>query len=155
MARSMGLDVGNRRIGVALSDALKVIARPLQVIDRKQNDAPALILEIIRSQQVDEVIAGYPYNADGSVGNQARLVEKFVIKLRQVVVIPVLLYDERDSTGEARSIISARKRKDPMQPDDAVAAAVILQRYLDEKHPITDAQDEDTLADMTSFDQSQ
>ena len=147
MARSMGLDVGNRRIGVAISDALKVIARPLQVIDRKQSDASIIILKIIHDQQVDEVIVGYPYNADGSIGIQARLVEQFVNTLRQVTDIPVQLYDERYSTGEARSIIGAKKRKDTSQPDDAIAAAVILQRYLDEKHPIRDTQDEDILPD--------
>jgi len=146
----MGLDVGNRRIGVAVSDALKLIARPLQVIDRRKGNAVTAICELIRVQLVDEVIVGYPYNADGSVGKQARLVEQFVNTLRQSSSLPVRLCDERYSTGEAREIINGKKRKDPLQHDDAIAAAVILQRYLNALHPDGDSQDIEESPDIVS-----
>lgn len=142
MPRSLGLDVGNRRIGLALSDALKVIARPLEVLDRRQHDAIAYILHVVSAQQVDEIIVGYPYHADGRVGEQALVVQQFVDLLRMRAQVPVLLVDERFSTGQAKEIISAKKRKKQDIHDDAVAAAVILQRYLDEKRPAQDEPDE-------------
>ena len=135
MARSLGLDVGNRRIGVAVSDTLKVIARPVDIIDRKhQGTASAIqrVVEYVQEHQPDEIIVGYPFNADGTAGPQAHSVEQFTALLRARVGVPVRYYDERYSTGEAQEIISGKKRKDQDQHDDAVAAAVILQRYLDE-----------------------
>lgn len=142
MPRSLGLDVGNRRIGLAVSDALKVIARPLEVLDRRQHDAVAYILHVVIAQQVDEIIVGCPYHADGRVGEQALVVQRFVDLLRMRAQVPVLLVDERFSTGQAKEIISAKKRKKQDIHDDAVAAAVILQRYLDEKRPAQDEPDE-------------
>jgi putative holliday junction resolvase len=132
MARTIGLDVGNRRIGVAVSDTLKVIARPLEVIDRRQHNAVARIAQHAREQQADEIVVGYPWNADGTAGDQARRVEQFAQALRAQVEVPVRFYDERYSTGEAREILSAKKPRDKDRHDDAIAAAVILQRYLDE-----------------------
>lgn len=141
MPRSLGLDVGNRRIGIAVSDTLKVIARPLEVLDRRQHDALAYILSVVNAQQVDEIVVGCPYHTDGRVGDQAQHVQQFAELLRARVRVPVLLVDERYSTGQAKEIISAKKRKNQDIHDDAVAAAVILQRYLDEKRPAPDALD--------------
>ena len=135
MARSLGLDVGNRRIGIAVSDTTKTIARPVEVIDRKRQDAFVRLAQHVREQQPDEIIVGYPLNADGSVSEQARLVEQFVESLRARLDIPVRLYDERFSTSEAQGIINSRKRKQQVEHDDAIAAAVILQRYLDDHRP--------------------
>jgi putative Holliday junction resolvase len=138
MARSLGLDVGNRRVGVAISDTSKTIARPVEVIDRKQQDAIRRILQLIQEQQPDEIIVGYPWNADGTTGAQARAVEHFAEILRARVTLPVQFYDERFSTGEAQEIISAKRRKQQAEHDDAIAAAVILQRYLDDRRPEMD-----------------
>jgi putative Holliday junction resolvase len=132
MARSLGLDVGNRRIGVAVSDAIKVIARPVEVIDRRRQNAIRRITDLVHEYQTDEIVVGYPWNTNGSAGEQAHAVESFTEQLRTAVNLPVRYYDERYSTGEAKDIISSRKRKDQTQHDDAIAAAVILQRYLDE-----------------------
>jgi putative holliday junction resolvase len=132
MARSLGLDIGNRRIGVAISDTLKVIARPVEVVDRKQSDAIKRIVTVVREQQVDEIVIGYPWNTDGTVGAQARIVEHFTELLRKQTGVRIVYCDERYSTGEAREIIDTKKRKDQTQHDDAIAAAIILQRYLDE-----------------------
>src|SRR5450759_2892180 len=130
MARSLALDVGNRRIGVAVSDTSKVIARPVEVIDRKQQNAIRRIIDIVNEYQPDELIIGYPWNTNGSTGEQARQVEEFAAQLRGSLSVPLQFYDERYSTGEAKEIISARRRKDQVRHDDAIAAAIILQRYL-------------------------
>jgi putative holliday junction resolvase len=131
--RSLCLDIGLRRIGVAVSDTSKLIARPLLVIDRKVEDALKRTLALLAEQQVDEIVVGYPYHIDGKVSEQAVSVDAFVAQLRQHTPVPVLLQDERWSTTEAREIISAQKRKKQPVHDDALAAAVILQRYLEER----------------------
>ena len=133
MARSLGLDIGNRRIGVAVSDALKMIARPLSVIDRKSDKPLEQIRQLVAQQQVDELIVGLPFNADGSKGEQAARVEAFVEQLRPHLNVPVHFCDERYSTLAARDILQGQKRKRQTEPDDAIAAAVILQRALDER----------------------
>ena len=133
MARSLGLDIGNRRIGVAVSDAIKLIARPLGVIDRKTERAVERIAAFVAQQQVDEVIVGLPYNADGSKGEQAARVEQFVAQLGLHLAVPIHFCDERYSTLAAREIMAGKKQKTPKDGDDAIAAAVILQRALDER----------------------
>lgn len=132
MARSIGLDVGNRRIGVAVSDTSKVIARPLEVIDRKFQSAIRRLTELVDEYQPDEIVIGYPWNTNGSAGQQARHVEEFATQLRASLSVPLQFCDERYSTGEAKEIISAKHhKKDQARHDDAIAAAIILQRYMD------------------------
>ena len=137
MARSLGLDIGKRRIGVATCDALKVIARPLDIIDRRTQDAIGAIIAHAQTQQVDEIVVGYPYHASGAVSEQAQSAERFIDALRARVNISIVYCDERYSTGEAREIMGAQRRSGASrrlgagQHDDAIAAAVILQRYLD------------------------
>ena len=133
MARALSLDVGNRRIGVAVSDASKLLARPLCVIDRKAEDGLVRVLALVLEQQADEVIVGHPLNTNGSVGPQAERVQQFAEQLRAQLGVPLLLVDERYSTQDAREIVQSKKAKQKPKHDDALAAAVILQRYLDEK----------------------
>ncbi len=133
MARSIGLDIGGRRIGVAVSDSSKMIARPVEIIDRRRVNPLARIAELIAEFEADEVIVGFPYNADGSIGEQAERVQQFVEVLRARVSVPLRYHDERFSTGAALEIIGARRRKNHTTADDDIAAAVILQRYLDER----------------------
>lgn len=143
MARSLGLDVGNRRIGVAVSDATKLIARPLCVIDRKMEDALARLRALIAEHQPDEIVMGYPYHADGRVGEQAKAVEAFAEALRPVTAIPIRYHDERHSSQDARAIIADKRRKQQPAQDDAIAASVILQRYLDAQRPLNYGDDEE------------
>jgi putative Holliday junction resolvase len=133
MARTLALDVGNRRIGVAVSDATKLIARPLDVIDRKREDALARVVALIAEQGADEVVIGFPFHADGNVSSQAESVKKFSAELRSRTPAPIHFMDERFTTQDARAIIGEVKRRKQPQHDDAIAAAVILQRYLDER----------------------
>lgn len=133
MARTLALDVGNRRIGVAVSDALKLIARPVCVIDRKREDALARIAALAAEHQADELAIGLPVHADGTLGDQAEQVQRFAEAVRARVPVPVTFVDERYTTQDAKHIIAGTKRRKQPVHDDAIAAAVILQRHLDER----------------------
>jgi len=139
MARTLALDVGGRRIGVAVSDATKLIARPLCVIDRTREDALARIAALVAEHAADEVVVGLPVHADGNVGEQACQVQTFADSLRERLIVPLRFVDERYTTQDAQQIIAESRRRPPRAgrharvTDDAIAAAVILQRYLDEQ----------------------
>jgi putative Holliday junction resolvase len=132
--RVLGIDAGERRVGLALSDATRLLATPFGVLHRTAGLAPVLdaIADLVQREDVTELVVGLPLNADGSAGRQAKRSQDFARVARRVVGVPVTLWDERLSTRAAEAIIraqgqSVRQRKDM----DAVAAAVILQDYLD------------------------
>jgi putative Holliday junction resolvase len=129
----MGLDIGDSRIGVALSDPLGILASPLMIINRA--DEPAAIkkiVDIIREKKVVKVIAGLPLNMDGSRGNQAEKTTSFVATLSRYLTVPVEYRDERLSTINARELIQKVRKTNRATRYDAAAAALILQSYLDE-----------------------
>ncbi|MGB2877462.1 MAG: Holliday junction resolvase RuvX [Dehalococcoidales bacterium] len=131
--RSLGLDIGDRWIGVAMSDPRGILASPLTIIDR--TDEPSdinAILAIIDQNQVGAVVVGLPLSMKGSIGSQAEKVQGFTQELSEHTKIPIEYRDERLTTVEAQRLMKMTKkgRKDR---DDAVAAALILQEYLDEK----------------------
>ncbi|HSR29433.1 MAG TPA: Holliday junction resolvase RuvX [Anaerolineae bacterium] len=137
----LALDVGDRRVGVAVSDANGLVASPLTVLRRasKAEDF-ARIARLAREQGVTGLVIGHPLNADGSAGPQARRVERYAAALAETLQsegleLVVLLRDEFMSTMRAQEIMitTGRKRKDRQARIDAVAAAVILQDYLDEE----------------------
>ncbi|MBN1368205.1 MAG: Holliday junction resolvase RuvX [Dehalococcoidales bacterium] len=131
----MGLDVGDRRIGVALSDPLGILASPLTVMERTNETADVeKIVGFINQHQVKEVIIGLPLSLSGVVGEQAEKVHIFVNHLTQHTGIPLKMRDERLSTVSAKRLMreSRTKKTKEKVPDDAFAAAVILQSYLDE-----------------------
>jgi len=139
--RLLALDVGDRRIGVAVSDLSGLIATPLEVIHRssKQKDFARIAL-LIREQGIGKLVVGHPLNADGSAGAQARRVERYALALSEALKlealsVPVIMWDEYGSTqrAQARMIVAGRRAKDRRQRLDAAAAAVILQDYLDEQ----------------------
>ena len=133
----MGLDPGERRVGVALSDELGLLATPLCILERRSwaTDIAALA-QLVRTHDVAEIVVGYPKTLRGEIGPQARRAERFASELGRVVDVPVRLWDERYSTAEATELLShARKRpagrgRAPVRVD-SVAAAVILQGFLD------------------------
>lgn len=132
--RSLGLDIGDKRIGVALSDPDGILASPLTIISRQDEsrDIEAL-LDIISQQQVGRVIAGLPYSLDGSLGRQAEKVKAFTSKLAGRLQVPLEYRDERLTTVMAgRLKRAAGGKKKGKTRDDAQAAAIILQGYLDE-----------------------
>lgn len=129
--RILGLDVGDKRIGVAVSDPGRSLARSLQVIERgpKGQDLEA-IGQLVRDLDVTRIVVGYPRSLDGTIGEQAKRVERYARELERGLGVPVVLWDERLSTVAAERLMRDTGRNDA-QGIDAVAAAVILQNYLD------------------------
>lgn len=130
--RILALDIGEKRIGVALSDSLGWLATPLTVISyKKLADGLAAIEALVHAHQVKQVIVGYPRSLNGTAGPQARRVDKFVAQLRARLQVPVVLWDERLSTAQAERLVHETGRSVQRERIDALAAAVILQSYLD------------------------
>jgi putative holliday junction resolvase len=143
MPRSLGLDIGTRRIGVALSDATKLIATPLGIIDRKTEDALVRLRQIVRNYAPDELVAGLPVTIADKTGDQATLTAAFTRELGLALGLPVVFVDEAFSSAEARAIIASKKRKQQPHHDDAIAASVILQRHLDRLRALAADNDDD------------
>lgn len=130
----LALDVGLARIGVAVCDPLRLAARPLQVIVRRSRRADfALLAYLVQEQEAVALIVGLPLNMDGSEGVQAQTVRKWADRLAYALralgaLRPIIFWDERLSTFDAQQIIADAEQH---IEEDAAAAAVILQRYLD------------------------
>jgi putative Holliday junction resolvase len=136
--RCLGLDIGDRWIGVALSDPGGILASPLTIIERTEdNQALAAIIEIINKQDVGQIVVGLPRSLDGTIGGQADKVKEFAQKLAEQVEIPLEYRDERLTTVMAQRLkrASGGKKGRGKTRYDAQAAAIILQSYLDESHP--------------------
>ena len=132
--RLLGLDVGERRIGLAISDRNGSLATPFTAIERHGVDRDiAAILKLVRQEEVGTIVVGEPLSLDGSVGPQAKRTLVFYEALKAASPVPVETWDERFSTVEAERLL----REAGVQPSrnrarlDASAAAVILQGYLD------------------------
>ena len=136
----MGLDVGQRRIGVAISDASRTLARPVGVIKTAALDAAAVeqvVSELTRlgaeDDEIGMVVVGLPRRLDGTPNDMTAPVEQFATQLQLKTTLPVVLQDERLTSREAESRLAEREKdwKARKQKLDAAAAAVILQDYLD------------------------
>jgi putative Holliday junction resolvase len=133
--RYLGLDIGDRRIGVALSDPSGMLASPLTIIERSQELADLEAIDsIIKQNDVGWVIVGLPRSMNGSLGRQAEKVSDFTNKLCQHIQVPVAFRDERLTTVSARRFMreSGSKKARARARDDAIAAALILQGFLEE-----------------------
>lgn len=134
--RTMGLDYGERRIGVAISDAFGWTAQGSEVIDKKLvKDELGRIEELVKLHEVDNLIVGLPKNMNGTIGPSGENCIAFAERLRQKLGLPVQLWDERLTTVAAERTlleadVSRSKRK---QVIDKMAAAILLQSYLDSK----------------------
>lgn len=138
--RVLALDFGEKRIGVAVSDPLGIIAQGLTVIVRRDSEADIKEIEnIVEEYKADSIVIGMPVNMDGTKGKSAEKVNEFVETLKARLNIPVYTYDERLSTKESEkflisSDVSRKKRK---QIIDKVAAQLILESYLERlKHNV-------------------
>ena len=134
--RVLGLDVGQKRIGVVLSDHEGILASPLTIIDAADIEhAINNISDLCDQYQVDRIVVGMPKSMDGTLGKQAEVVQQFIDRIADVVKITIDTWDERLSSIEAdRAMISAGTKKDKKKKlRDAIAAAIILQGYLDRK----------------------
>lgn len=134
--RCLALDVGDERVGVAISDSGAFLARPLSVVARRPGPAGFLrIAEIIAENGVELVVVGLPLLLDGTEGKQVRSTKAYVRGLQRHTDAPIVYWDERSSTRRAIEIMieSGRGRRRQRRAKDAVAAAVILQEYLDDR----------------------
>lgn len=134
--RILALDVGDRRIGVALSDPLGILASPLTTIERATLDSKATIDDILvvaEEHEVAEILVGIPYLMSGRIGAQARITLDFAQAIAERTDIPITRIDERLSSVQAERMLaqSGRASEQDRGRTDAAAAAVILQAYLD------------------------
>lgn len=129
--RVLGIDHGSRRIGVAVSDALRMTAHALEVVPRHQ--AVSRISEITESLDVAEIVMGLPTSLSGTEGAAAVAARAFASEIESATGLPVTMVDERFSTVTAEKVMLAAgsKRRARRQSLDKVAAAVILQAFLD------------------------
>ena len=128
----IGLDVGERRIGVAVSDPLGKTAQPLETISRDDRAVDRLA-EIARGTGAERLVVGLPLLMDGSEGAQARLVREFAEGLAAALGLPLEYIDERLTTREAEAVLvlGGVKRKKKREASDRLAAALILRTYID------------------------
>ena len=132
--RILALDHGTKRIGVAVSDELKMIATPLEYIPAEPfADFLARLKDIIREKEVELVVIGMPRNMDGSYGPAALKVQEFIAVLKDAITVPIKTLDERLTTVQAqRFLIQGGVRRDKRKDKvDKTAAAILLQSFLD------------------------
>ncbi|MCX5994285.1 MAG: Holliday junction resolvase RuvX [Chloroflexi bacterium] len=155
MHRIMGLDIGDRRIGIAVSDPTQTLASPLKTIIRKDDESAVLeITALLKQYDIGRLVIGLPYLLDGSVGEQAHKVMDFNGKIKGQITVETVMQDERltsvtagqklreggkklkgkiDAAATGRKFRDARKKRERLRKEiDAAAATVILQAYLDE-----------------------
>ena len=133
--RYMAIDFGDKRTGLAVCDADETIASPLAVLTG-QGALPERIAEVIKTQQIDAVVFGLPLNMDGTEGGRVKIVRKFAEELAAFIDVPVQFHDERLSSFDAEGKFAGSEltRKQKKRRLDAVAAASILQSFLDYKN---------------------
>lgn len=131
---ALGLDVGSKRIGVAGCDGTGLIATGITTIERRSfNQDVEQFQQIVRDRQVQVLVVGLPYSMDGSLGFQARYVQKFATRLAQALKLPVEYVDERLTSFQAEQLLIAENRSPSRNKGliDRKAAALILQQWLD------------------------
>jgi putative pre-16S rRNA nuclease len=132
--RILALDHGTKRIGIAISDELKLIAQPLEFVPAEPfADVLARLKELVHDKQVELILIGMPRNMDGSYGPAARKVQDFVAALRGALTVPLKTWDERLTSAQAnRCLIQGNVRREKRKEKvDKMAAAILLQSYLD------------------------
>jgi putative Holliday junction resolvase len=135
--RVLGVDFGDRNVGLALSDALRLTAQPLDTYQLKNRDADdrKYFQDLVLKQQVVEIIIGLPLRMDGTTGTRVEKTRAFAKWLEGAVHIPVIFWDERLTTHQALSVMHEQKvrRKAKKSVINQISAAIILQSYLDSK----------------------
>ena len=129
--RILGIDYGQKRIGIAISDPLRLIAYPLETVERKRIEDS--IRRILEKYSIEYIIIGYPLRTDGKLGEREEEVKSFAEKIKEKFNINIKLWDERYTTIEAERIIRDIGKKPSRDKGrvDRVAASLILQSYLD------------------------
>ena len=130
----LGIDLGKKRTGIAVSDINQKIASPLKVIENmKFNEILDILKKIVTDRDICAIVVGDPINMDGSIGPKSQSSRSFIRNLSKELDIPILLWDERLTTVSAeRSLLEADlSRKKRQQIIDKIAASIILQNFLD------------------------
>ncbi len=137
MTRILGIDYGDRKIGLAISDSLRLTAQPLGIhrLAAKDTDNRRFFEDLVTQHDIGEIVIGDPLRMDGSSGTRAEKTREFAAWLESVVHKPIFFIDERLTTQEALHILrdqdlGARKKKDR---EDQIAAVIILSTYLERK----------------------
>lgn len=132
--RIIGLDYGEARIGVSVSDILETIANPLDTIEEHDREKQLeKVLEVIKREKAEKIVVGLPKRMDGTMGHRAEYTTAFAQELAERCSLPLVMWDERLSSSEAHRMldtggVSGKKRKTKV---DKIAAVLILQTYLD------------------------
>jgi len=142
--RTVALDVGEKTVGIAVSDVLGIVASPRETLRRDGGEMDRLV-SLLEREEAGEVVVGLPISLNGTLGPSAKKVLEFVEQLRARVKIPVTTWDERLTTAEAEKVLIAAdtRRAKRRQVIDQVAAALILQNYLRTKSRARDLDDDD------------
>ena len=135
LSRIMGIDYGSVRIGIALSDPMQIISRPYKVILNKGKEIFFEIKKIIESQNVGKVVLGLPYKLDGGDSEKTIEVREFEKHLKEVISIPIILWDETYTTSDANEILKEMgySTRESRKVVDKIAAAIILKDFLDRR----------------------
>ena len=137
--RYLALDVGSKRIGVAVSDELGLTAQPVLTLERRRNPREDLrsIARLCRRYAVIGVVVGNPLNLDGTMSAQGSKVQAFAAELGELTQLPIQFWDERLTTHEAHQLLyeAGHARQDHRRMVDQVAATLILQGFLDMHGP--------------------
>jgi putative Holliday junction resolvase len=133
--RYLAIDYGMKSTGLAVCDPSETIVSPLAVFS-SEKDLAGRIFEIIKDEAISALVFGYPLNMDGTAGQQAKIVQDFADELKKKVTVPIYFQDERLSTFGAQEKLRTAEltRKKKRKHLDAVAAAEILQAFLDSKN---------------------
>lgn len=134
--RVLGLDIGTKRIGIAVSDPLFITARPVDTIMRQpEQKSIEEIKRLCKEYNVSQIVAGLPVNMDGTIGFQAQDVQKYTTLIENEIKIEVIFEDERLSSEDAERLLIEQGKKPSRDKAliDRVAAAIILQQYLDRR----------------------
>jgi putative Holliday junction resolvase len=132
----MAIDHGTRRMGIAVSDELRMLAHPLEFIPAEPfSEFLERLKELLRDKEVEALVVGMPRNMDGSYGPAALKVQEFVAVLKSALTVPVITLDERLTSVQANRFLTQgnvrrEKRKEKV---DGMAAAILLQNYLDSR----------------------
>ncbi len=134
--RKMGIDYGDKRIGIAMTDALCIISSPFEVYKNiGQDDAISHIIKLIKEYDIDEIALGMPFNMDGTIGERAKLHQEFGEKLHELSGVNVVYIDERLTSAEAEEILisSGVRREKRKELIDKISAQIILQTFIENK----------------------
>ncbi len=130
--RILGIDYGNKRVGISISDELQLTAQPLTLLKRENDkDLITEIKKIISLYEIEMIVIGFPVLLDGTHSKQTKITKKFISLMRKSSELPIEKWEERLSTIEAGKILSSASKNKRKQNIDIVSAQIILQGFLD------------------------